>query len=70
MQKNAKKLKQSKLDEWKALAEEYETKLKEKQNDQYTRFKYKLWVAAGTLVCKQRCLLPEVSGQLTCKHLY
>ncbi len=51
--KNAKKLKQSKLDERKALAEEYETKLKENHGDSYTRFQYKLWaemLAAGVHV--------------------
>ncbi len=50
MQKNAMKLKQSKVDKLKALAEEYETKVKEKQNDHYKRLQYKLWAAAGVHV--------------------
>jgi len=47
--KKAKK-KLSKQDERKAMAEEYETTLKEKHQDTYTRFQYKLWaemLAAG-----------------------
>ena len=50
LKKSKKAGKQSKQEERKAMAEEYESALKEKHQDAYTRFQYKLWaemLAAG-----------------------